>query len=438
MSGAEAAASIALDLSPNTRTSSSIYHIVSRPFWAVPTYLPANDQPGSFLPLDIVMYDLARRPPGDIQYSLGPLTSDRARIVHNYFESLIGSNQSDVAKDLAIDAEKDRSSAPWVAVTDHYAELVRAGDIIPTLGRVSAAHWVADAHVEERREQEGKGVVEVASPDGGIVTIDNVAAIVLATGFTPFDSLSFLPADVLAALEYSDTDTVFPIVLDEKSVRNPNVPDLGFVGMYRGPYWGVMEMQARALARQWSLENTTDSSCSTTAAGLDKLRDLRTSLLSQSQSSSSSKLRAQFPMGDYVGLMETFARELDIPRVSLQDDKDSDRSGPVIPARYFTPTHIGTDGNNPAGNTSTSSSNIIVSLQNLLRPSNEDRQRALCRAVLRALHGKWRYERRETGSSSSSSSSGQATIHLRKVRDATGIGYRTEYIYDDDGGDEMV
>lgn len=411
MSGAEAAASIALDLSsPNTpglkaNNNPVIHHITTRPFWAVPTYLPANDQPGFFLPLDIVMYDLSRRPPGDIQYALGPVTTERANMVHAYFESLLGSDQSDVAEGLALRAKsEDRNSAPWVAVTDHYPGFVRCGDIVPTLGRVSGTQWTA-------AETGSRGVVEIEQKDGKTLKLNNIAAIIFATGFKPFESLSFLPEDVLESLEYTENDTVFPIVLDEKAVRNPNIPDLGFVGMYRGPYWGVMEMQARSLARQWSGE--TEANIDTT-----KVKRLRTT-----------SSRAQFPMGDYVGLMETFAREMQIPRKPLQDNT-TERTGPVIPARYTESTNTDEHSN--------SSNNMINSLRNLLMDPTEpssnhkEQQRGLSKAILRALHGHWQYEREILPEMTTVT--GQASIRLQKASYNKDSGFTTEFVYDEDPG----
>ncbi|RAO65543.1 uncharacterized protein BHQ10_001555 [Talaromyces amestolkiae] len=412
MSGAEAAASMALDLPSKSidmeRKRPVIHHITTRPFWAVPTYLPANDQPGYFLPLDIVMYDLSRRPPGDIQYALGPVTAERANMVHAYFESLLGTDQSDVAEELALKAQsQDRSSAPWVAVTDHYPGFVRAGDIAPTLGRVSGTSWTGE-------EAGSKGVVEIEQNDGRTLKLDNVAAIVFATGFTPFDSLSFLPEEILQFLEYTENDTVFPIVLDEKGVRNPKIPDLGFVGMYRGPYWGVMEMQARSLARQWSGQVNNVN----TNNDMTKVKDLRTT-----------SSRAQFPMGDYVGLMETFAREMHIPRKSLQGHT-TERTGPVIPARYFEPTSTGENDN--------SNNSKIASLRNLLldptEPSSnhKERQRGLSKAILRALHGHWLYERELLPEMKTVT--GQASIRLQKASFDKDSGFSMEFIYEEDSG----
>ncbi|QKX55887.1 uncharacterized protein TRUGW13939_02986 [Talaromyces rugulosus] len=385
MSGAEAASSLAL-ASSSSSNNIQIHHLATRPFWAVPTYLP-DASSGSFLPLDIVMYDLARRPHGDIQYSLNPTAPpERALLVNKYFSTILGSDQSDVARfshDGAAAAADDLDQRPpWVAVTDHYAEFVRAGDITTSLGRVEAVNWPAGSD---------RGTVQVreSSSSSSTTTIKDVAGIVLATGFTPFNALAFLPDDVLAALEYAPDDPVFPLVLDEKATFHPAVPDLGFVGMYRGPYWGVMEMQARSLAQQWDRQDTNATAL-----------QMRNPRLSLSSSSSSASRRTQFPMGDYVGLMETFARELGIQRTSLLFGTETpppppggknERTGPAVPVRYS----VQSTTNNKNNNAEIAATHSALS--DLLRPAGErwpHRQHALSQAVFRALHGSWRVEQK--------------------------------------------
>jgi hypothetical protein len=39
--------------------------------------------------------------------------------------------------------------------------------------------------------------------------------------------------------------------LNVNGVLGREEPTLGFVGFYRSPYWGVMEMQARFLGKYW-------------------------------------------------------------------------------------------------------------------------------------------------------------------------------------------
>ena len=66
--------------------------------------------------------------------------------------------------------------------------------------------------------------------------------IICCTGFRP--SLDFLDTELLQAMEYNAQDTFMPFLL-HRAVLHPARPqDLAFVGMYRGPYFGIIEMQA--------------------------------------------------------------------------------------------------------------------------------------------------------------------------------------------------
>lgn len=417
LSGAEAVSSLALHLSslvhapaPAPESSKcwqySVHHISTRPFWAVPTYLPSS--PGSFLPLDLVMYDLSRRPPGEIEYSFGPVPPQRSVAVNQYFESLLGTDQSDIGDGSL--AQNSAERPPWVAVTDSYAEFVRSGDVSVTIGRVCAVHRSSPSR--------GPGTLTVQLPTGETTTLEDVAAIVFATGFTPFDALSFLPEDVLSRLEYSAEDAFFPLALDGKGSSRAEVPDLGFVGMYRGPYWGVIEMQARRLARQW-----------TSTGGEDSDPDRRTERqhLCALRNADPRLARAQFPMGDYVGLMESFARELGIARYELPGQDR--RSGPVVPARYAAPT------NNPTLQSEREVTTTLNSLQAVISGTDGAgvHQQSTAKAIFRALQGKWKYSRAvrttQAGDTSLSTSSGIAVFHPRCPSDK---GYEGEYLYEED------
>lgn len=378
-----------------------MHHISSRPFWAVPTYLPAAD--GSFLPLDIIMYDLARRPRGEVQYFLGTVPTERSLMMNAYVESMMGTDQSDLGG-LAMDGEEDRKRPPWVAVTDSYAEFVRSGDIHVQIGKVFAARGPSS---------DKPVVVDVELANGEHSVIDNVAAIILATGFKPFNALSFLPKDVLTSLEYSENDAVFPIILDGKGSFNGEVPDLGFVGMYRGPYWGVMEMQARSLAQRWDRDNY--DAISTNSDENDQVRKLR---------SVDPRLhRAQFPMGDYVGSMETYARELRIPRTSISQIGElhgDERSGPVIPARYATPTEM------PRARAEKETLKTLAALHDVMSGAETIRQLGYAKAIFRALQGKWRLSQTIRESDGESSVSGVATFHPRSP---SASAHESEYLY---------
>ncbi|KAL1962837.1 hypothetical protein VTN77DRAFT_9112 [Rasamsonia byssochlamydoides] len=423
LSGAEAASSLALHLSSSAHAPApalasrcwdyTVHHISTRPFWAVPTYLPASTpSASSFLPLDLVMYDLSRRPPGEIEYSFGPVPPQRSISVNQYFESLLGTDQSDIGDGSL--GGNDRERPPWVAVTDSYAEFVRSGDVNVTIGRVCAVHFPSSSH--------GLGTLEVQLTTGERTTLEDVAAIVFATGFTPFDSLSFLPRDVLSQLEYSEDDPFFPLVLDGKGTLHADVPDLGFVGIYRGPYWGVMEMQARSLTQRW---DQIDKKKSSTVGNSDRMIQERQQFRNLREADAR-LARAQFPMGDYVGLMESFARDLGIARYELPGQDR--RSGPVVPARYAAPAEL-----NPHSQMEVTAA--LNSLQAVLSGNQSQdgsgaHQLSTAKAIFRALQGKWRYSRvvKAADTTSSVSSSGIASFHPRYPSAA---GYEGEYLCDE-------
>jgi hypothetical protein len=361
MSGVEAASAVALHQSSSTLSNgiphtqeTKVHHIHSRPFWTLPTYLPHESADGSlsFLPLDLAMYDLGRRPPGPIEYTLGPIPEERIVKMNSYFHSLLG---SDYEKFAHMDSPHgaSRIQAPWVAIGNDYAEFVRCGAIQTSMGRVTSIHSNPDTR---------KASLQYEGPDGVTKTIENVATVIMATGFTPYKSLSLLPDEVLTTLEYSKTDPFSPLILDNGGTIRSEIPDIGFVGFYRGPYWGVMEMQARFLGKLWSGDNSfheTDQK--------ESLRSLRLADLD----------RGQFPMADYVGLMESFAKDLDISRAALQGDT---RSGPAIPARYLY-------GDTPAQR---EVDRTLGALRDALVPSHQVAKEGAASAIFRALHGTWK------------------------------------------------
>ncbi|KAJ5493985.1 FAD-dependent pyridine nucleotide-disulfide oxidoreductase [Penicillium fimorum] len=376
MSGVEAASAVALHQSSSVLSTNRIsptqetkvHHIHSRPFWALPTYLPheASDGSLSFLPLDLAMYDLGRRPPGPIEYTLGPVPEERAVKMNSYFHSLLGSDYEKYAHMGSPHyAEQSRTQPPWVAIGNDYAEFVRCGAIQASIGRVTFINSDPDNK---------QASVQYNGPDGVTKTIENVAAIVMATGFTPYKSLSLLPDEVLTTLEYSKADPFSPLILDKGGTIRSEIPDVGFVGFYRGPYWGVMEMQARFLGKLWSGEDN-NAICETDDQK-ESLRSLRCAHPDLD--------RGQFPMADYVGLMESFAKDLDIRRSALQ--AGDSRSGPAVPARYLY-GDMSTD---------TEVERTLGALRDALVPGHEVAQKAAASAIFRALHGTWKSFRQTT------------------------------------------
>ncbi|GLA92745.1 hypothetical protein AtubIFM57143_009100 [Aspergillus tubingensis] len=453
MSGVEAASTVALHLSTmdykppviQSGRDYEVHHISSRPFWTIPTHLPhdgfqdnTKTQNMQFLPLDLVFYDLARRPPGEVEYGLGPLSTDRIHKTNAYFRSLLGGEYAKIGS-FGIPSSKSEDPQPsWIGIGDDYAEYVRSGFIKPTIGRVSNIN--------------SPSTLTITLPNGTQETISDITAIITATGYTPFSSLSFLPSPVLSTLEYSTTDPFIPLILDGKGTSHAEIPDLGFVGFYRGPYWGAMEMQARSLANTWAKDLSftgpyfTNEELTQKTHERDLLRTLRTTTLP----------RSQFPMGDYVGLMETLARELNIPRAPIpsttstsnpynndHNHHDKLNQGPVLPSRYIPTPYL--TPTPPTDRLSTliarESTNTLKSLHRTITPSPTNYNLGMGMAIFRTLHGQWTYTRTvthilpspsslptPTRSSQISHVTGTANFHPRRT---SSIWYEKEYVYEE-------
>ncbi|KAE8134514.1 hypothetical protein BDV38DRAFT_160641 [Aspergillus pseudotamarii] len=384
ISGAEAASALALFLSSMSATAFQyrgyeVHHICTRSFWTIPYYLPyaapqddIQEKPVQFLPLDLVLHDLARRPPGPVQYNFGPVSQQQEIKVNEYFLSLLGDQHAGYGNIGGDSRDGTNNPQPsLIAISDDYAEYVQSGSVRPTIGRVCAINCT----------QSGQANVDIKGPDGEMITHQNVTAIVAATGFTPFSSLSFLPEDVLSKLEYSAEDSYFPLILDEKGTSNAEIPDIGFVGLYRGPYWGIMEMQARRVAETWYRADSKKGIQFSMEELKNKAQE-RQSMRDYKNADPNS--RGQFPMGDYVGLMETFARDMGIPRAPLLEARE--RLGPVLPTRYMA-----------EGQTKPSmlaeSHIALASLRDAFTHDSDTSKTGLTRAIFRALHGTWNFSR---------------------------------------------
>ena len=74
---------------------------------------------------------------------------------------------------------------------------------------------------------------------------------VWATGFSSKESLSWLDPTVLSLLDYDESCTRLPLNVHSFATFNAKVPEIAFVGFYEGPYWGVIEAQARLVTNTW-------------------------------------------------------------------------------------------------------------------------------------------------------------------------------------------
>lgn len=223
--------------------------------------------------------------------------------------------------------------------------------------------------------------VEGTTAKVGDSTLDDVAAVVLGVGFDPEPCVNFLPNDVLEMLKYSPSHPALLLALGFHGTYHPDVPDIGFVGFYRGAFWGVIQMQARFLAALWSSEGQSET--------------LRQKLSADDSIQKTLSLRddprlSQFPMGDYPFLMQEFAEalSLDITPPLAVDAPNLTTNG--LPLEIFAPSRYSPedeDGEDNANAKKLMHDAAIVLQDGLTTP------RFVSRAVFRSLLGTWKLER---------------------------------------------
>ncbi|KAK7510134.1 hypothetical protein IWZ03DRAFT_389058 [Phyllosticta citriasiana] len=382
ISGCETAANTALQIS-NCQSSPSfpgkdfsefkVYHIMPRQLYILPCYLPQPPQEGAdydpaptFAPSDMRMFNLSKRPPGPVSPNTGLDSQTSAANKHKWLQALLGGNQAELGSEAMTFSESDFDDSPYVGISDNYAEFVRSGLIIPVRGRARS--------VEVQEKADGGKTYGMKVTGTEDVMIENVAGIVHASGFSPNGSFSWLPKDVREKMECDEQCNRLPLLLNSRCALHNAVPSLGLISFYQGVFWGVMEMQAYLLGRKWITEDQSpnDTLDETSAAELADMRALRAAIIQNTTNV------PQFWQGDFVGLMEEFARKLDITR---NDTGFDGRSGPVFPARYAPP---GTDAAEAA--------KVMADSHRIARAVEHD-ARYVAWAAFRGLQGRWRLTR---------------------------------------------
>ncbi|KAF7959576.1 hypothetical protein EAE96_001192 [Botrytis aclada] len=420
MSGVETAAAIALQVSSSVNSTErsipnakeyKIYNVIQQPFWVMTLTLPnnpnidgakfeaekvANPAP-KFLPLDLVMYNLGWKPPGPIKNSSGHISPEMARTTNGFLNNYLGTDQSGIGTDHLAIAGGICSGPPRLTVSDNYVEFVRAGDIKTIRGKV----------ISTKLDQSNSITVE---ENGNQQIINDVAAVILATGFDASPSLDFLPKEILQHLSFDELSSKLPLALNVHSTVNAKIPSLGFVGFYRSPYWGVMEMQARFLGKLWSGDARAQKTLELDNT-LDELLQLRTD-----------HRLAQFPMGDYAYLMESFATAVGIKRQEPTDDPEA-RTGIVLPSRYIY-SHASSAQKEQAALALSAISSTFDS---------STRGAFVSKAIFRSLQGTWRLSR-SLKSSLSTFPSGTFTGTAKFLpRFPTTPSFDSEYLYIEEG-----
>lgn len=371
---------------------------------------PASSAP-PFLPLEFSLLNRSNR--GDVLVNTqGHIDEENAEFLHGLYQYMLGGNQSEFSSEMEI-TDDFMTTQPHMSVSDWYSEFVRSGLIKVTLGKVESMKG-RTAHIS-----------------GDADDVSDVAAVVIATGFDPTPCLRFLPEDVLRDMSHSPRHVNQPLALAFHGTHHPAVPGIGFVGFYRNPYWGVMEMQARFLTRLWSDPDS---------AGLQrKLAD--DDSIERTLSLRDDPRVSQYPMGDYPWLMQEFAQALQLdmsplpqaaaPPVLSHNDRPLDT---LTPARYLDAS----PGEQARREAAASVQNVAAAIEAALTTP-----KYAARGVFRSLLGRWNVETTVLGASAeaaaSTTVSSTVDFNLRK-KTASGVQHLTNghRIRCDDDGLEYV
>jgi dimethylaniline monooxygenase (N-oxide forming) len=254
------------------------------PVWYVPRWVKTR-LGGRYYPLDLVFYNRS---------SANPLIRTPAQ-----FLTSVAGNPGDVSPELAFD---ENSDAPFgIVITDEFLNQVRAGLVSPKRSATLSFDATGVTFSDGRRQE--------------------IDAVVMCTGFT--STLPFLDPGQLQTIGFKPQDQLQPTLL-HRHIFHPDLPGLAFVGHYRGPYFPVMELQSRWIARIIAGEVPLPSR-DAMLAGIEDERQLREKWP-----------RPQFPHGDFVGLADGLARDVGaFPRLPPGHPLfDHIEKGPVVPAHY--------------------------------------------------------------------------------------------------------
>jgi dimethylaniline monooxygenase (N-oxide forming) len=270
-----------------TKTAKHVYHIFPEHVYSLPKHIPidATDKATSFRPIDLSFYELDEEKmktveeylyeksdgkevgkEGNVTYKNVEVvgkTIEKLRGTHDFFQKILGRKALYRHKEglilnypLSIKNEELLSSIKdlrfFMTISDDYRNCLNSQNIHLIHGKVMK---IENNNIFIRQSSVITSTLESpSSPSSSIVPLseiieqsverglsDKIDTCIICGGARP--NLQFLDSEVLNQLEFDENDCFTPLVL-YKDIYRSEVPGLYFVGMYKGPYFGVMEMEA--------------------------------------------------------------------------------------------------------------------------------------------------------------------------------------------------
>ncbi len=271
-----------------------VTHIHPRPFYVFPRFMPlrSGDPSSPFVPIDLALYwKSKRKSPHEGVFP----TQEELHSKHMFFRTVCG-DQGMLAPSLSVAPDR----MPFVAISEHYLNSVRDGSIDLVEGRLQSVKH------------------STFTMSSGEVIDEAYDVLIMATGFR--SDLPYFSPETQTKIEYRPQDSHHPF-LAHRLTFHPDLPNAAFVGMYRGPFMGVVMLQSQWVAEVFSGKRPGPSP-DELAHGLSMEKMLRDTIP-----------RPQFPHSDYVGLLNDLAETLDITPSSLWPGRNTDI---VIPSWKIT------------------------------------------------------------------------------------------------------
>jgi hypothetical protein len=297
---------IAVDLTQSAEQPITV--IMPRIPWVVPRYVPAssgsktdnnNDGDDGFLPIDLAFYKRSHDQGTAEEATV--LTPESCRKKNEGLRNLLGPRQDRILP--VPQASFDRP--PMVAVSDLFLDLVADGRIEVMNGRLEGLTEDGNG----LRVSESQNSLKNGGDETDTLEVPGVTSLICCTGYSP-DLESYCggsaeePSGILEAVQYDPTDAFSPMTTHLETLH-PELSNLAFVGLYRGPYMGVVELQARLASEYLSGKTTTSLSNSHWKKELATSEAIR---------HADPELRPQFPRFDYVGFLDSLVGSLAEPR----------------------------------------------------------------------------------------------------------------------------
>lgn len=286
------------EIASELASTNKVIHQFHNPYWILERYiLPQNKEEFTKLPLDLVFYNRK------FYTKSKKLDLLKRNLKHNKYLESICRKQGEIEL-LKID-KKSFPCPPKVSVSDQYLHNVKTKKI--NLKRNAIKKFESDKVIFDNLEEHF------------------IDLIIFATGFKL--DISFLDHDTISKLQYNQADQLQPLIL-YNCMFHPEIPNMSFVGMYKGSYFAIIELQAK-----WSCKIFTNKIKPPSPSDINKGLEEELSIRKQI-------LKPQFPHSDYVRFADVIASELGLFPFSKELQINNKKLYNYLMTSPFIPAHL--------------------------------------------------------------------------------------------------